>query len=50
MIDLNKLSKQAYEVAYWSKRLAIEIVDGKNTDLHIDKPVYTIYLVAVKEV
>ena len=28
----------------------IEIVDGKNTDLHIDKPVYAIYLVAVKEV
>ena len=28
----------------------IEIVDGKNTDLHIDEPVYAIYLVAVKEV
>ena len=28
----------------------IEIVDGKNTDLHIDKPVYKIYIAAVKEV
>ena len=28
----------------------VEIVDGKNTDLHIDKPVYAIYLAAVKEV
>ena len=28
----------------------IEIVDGKNTDLHIDEPVYAIYLNAVKEV
>lgn len=28
----------------------IEIVDGKATDLHIDKPVYAIHLVNVKEV
>ena len=28
----------------------IEIVDGKNTDLHIDGPVYAIYLSAIKEV
>lgn len=27
----------------------IEIVDGKGTDLHIDKPVYAIHLVSVKE-
>ena len=27
----------------------IEIVDGKDTDLHIDKPVYAIYLSDVKE-
>lgn len=28
----------------------IEIVDGKNTDLHIDKPVYAIHLEDVKEI
>ena len=28
----------------------IEIVDGKDTDLHIDKPVYAIHLSNVKEV
>lgn len=27
----------------------IEIVDGKNTDLHIDKPVYAIHLSELKE-
>jgi len=27
----------------------LEIVDGNNTDLHIDKPVYAIHLEAVKE-
>ena len=27
----------------------IKIVDGKNTDLHIDKPVYAIYLRKVEE-
>lgn len=28
----------------------LEIVDGKNTDLHIDKPVYAIHLANVEEV
>ena len=28
----------------------IEVVDGKNTDLHIDKPVYAIHLTDVKEI
>ena len=28
----------------------VEIVDGKDTDLHIDKPVYAIYLSDIKEV
>lgn len=28
----------------------IEIVDGKDTDLHIDKPVYAIHLSNVKEI
>lgn len=28
----------------------IEVVDGKDTDLHIDKPVYAIHLANVKEV
>lgn len=28
----------------------IEIVDGKDTDLHIDKPVYAIHLADVREV
>lgn len=27
----------------------IEIVDGRNTDLHIDKPVYAIHLANVRE-
>ena len=27
----------------------IEIVDGKDTDLHIDKPVYAIHFIQVKE-
>ncbi len=27
----------------------VEIVDGKNTDLHIDKPVYAIHLSNIKE-
>ena len=28
----------------------IDMVDGKNTDLHIDKPVYAIHLADVKEI
>lgn len=28
----------------------IEIVNGKDTDLHIDKPVYAIHFIAVREV
>lgn len=28
----------------------IEVVNGKDTDLHIDKPVYAIHLVGVKEI
>ena len=28
----------------------IDMVDGKNTDLHIDKPVYAIHLTDVREV
>lgn len=28
----------------------IEIVNGKDTDLHIDKPVYAIHLADVKEI
>lgn len=27
----------------------VEIVDGKDTDLHIDKPVYAIHLADVRE-
>ena len=30
--------------------IAIEIVNGKDTDLHIDKPVYAIHLADVKEI
>lgn len=30
--------------------IKIMIVDGKDTDLHIDKPVYAIHLVNVKEI
>lgn len=32
------------------KKEWIEIVDGKDTDLHIDKPVYAIHLENVKEI
>jgi hypothetical protein len=28
----------------------VEVVNGKNTDLKIDKPVYAIHLIDVKEV
>lgn len=28
----------------------IEIIDGKDTDLHIDKPVYAIHLTDVREI
>ncbi|WP_288983127.1 hypothetical protein [uncultured Treponema sp.] len=47
---------------YWTKRLGytdrclsatiskIEIVDGKDTDLHIDKPVYAIHLKRIEEI
>ena len=27
----------------------IEVIDGKNTDLHIDKPVYAIHLADIRE-
>ena len=40
----------AYTKEYLSARIIkIEIVDGKDTDLHIDKPVYAIHLAEVKE-
>ena len=39
-----------YTKEYLSARIVkIEIVDGKDTDLHIDKPVYAIHLAEVKE-
>ena len=39
-----------YTKKYLSARITeIEIVDGKNTDLHIDKPVYAIHLANVRE-
>lgn len=28
----------------------VEIVNGKDTDLHIDKPVYAIHLANIKEI
>lgn len=41
-------------LGYTKKKLTadislIEVVDGKDTDLHIDSPVYAIHLVNVKE-
>ena len=36
-----------YMTAYIPK---IEVVDGKDTDLHIDKPVYAIHLADVREI
>ena len=39
-----------YTKKYLSARIIkIEIVNGKDTDLHIDKPVYAIHLAEVKE-
>ena len=39
-----------YTKKYLSARITkIEIVDGKDTDLHIDKPVYAIHLTNVME-
>lgn len=42
------------QLGYTKKRLEawivkVEIVDGKDTDLHIDKPVYAIHLADVRE-
>ena len=36
-----------YMTAYITK---IEVVDGKDTDLHIDKPVYAIHLTKLEEI
>ena len=39
-----------YTDTYMIARITeIEIIDGKNTDLHIDKPVYAIHLADVKK-
>lgn len=39
-----------YTKKYLSAKITkIEVVDGKDTDLHIDKPVYAIHLSDVKE-
>ena len=39
-----------YTKEYLSAKITkIEVVDGKDTDLHIDKPVYAIHLINVKE-
>ena len=39
-------TKKSLKAQIWK----IEVVDGKNTDLHIDKPVYAIHLADVKEI
>lgn len=40
-----------YTKEYLSARIIkIEIVDGKDTDLHIDKPVYAIHLTKLEEI
>ena len=40
-----------YTNRYMTANIAkIEVVDGKDTDLHIDKPVYAIHLADVREV
>lgn len=44
-----------FRLGYGTEKLSaiitkIEIVDGKDTDLHIDKPVYAIHLTNVAEV
>lgn len=39
-----------YTKRYMTAKITkIEVADGKDTDLHIDKPVYAIYLTNVKE-
>lgn len=39
-----------YTTKYMTARIIrIEVVSGKDTDLHIDKPVYAIHLTDVKE-
>ena len=39
-----------YTKKYMTARIIrIEVVDGKDTDLHIDKPVYAIHLANVRE-
>lgn len=49
-----KASWRYLQLGYTKNRLEawitrIEVVDGKNTDLAIDKPVYAIHLADVKE-
>ena len=46
-IKLRIKKKKKYMEALVNK---IEIVNGKDTDLHIDKPVYAIHLADVKEI
>lgn len=39
-----------YTSQYMTAKITkVEIVDGKDTDLHIDKPVYAIHLIDVRE-
>ena len=43
-------SRIGYTNRYMTANITkIEVVDGKDTDLHIDKPVYAIHLADVKE-
>ena len=47
-------NKCVLRLGYTKRRInayisSIEVVDGKNTDLHIDKPVYAIHLCKVGE-
>ena len=50
--DFNSLLQMGYVTQHRMnvKISKIEVVDGKNTDLKIDKPVYAIHLIDVKEV
>lgn len=50
MFPWNCKLRLGYTKKYMTAKITrIEVVDGKNTDLAIDKPVYAIHLADVKE-
>jgi hypothetical protein len=49
LFGIKPLPYHSNEVEHKEWIVKVEIVDGKDTDLHIDKPVYEIHLADVRE-